>query len=144
MADSQRPPQPPGPQSPLSQPSYGPVQPGSPVAPGGPAYPGAPGPWVQQPPPARPAKTNGFAIAGFVLGLVGAVVLAPIFSIIALRKIRRNGERGRSFAITGLVLTGCWVAVIALIVALGFYAGDQAGVGQTTAVSNIRVGQCFN
>jgi hypothetical protein len=114
------------------------------MPPGGPAYPGAPGPWVQQPPPPRSARTNGFAIAGFVLGLVGAVLLAPIFSIIALRKIRRNGERGRSFAITGLVLTGCWLAVIGLIAALGFYGGKQAGVGQTTAVSNIRVGQCFD
>src|SRR5262245_2096737 len=107
MADSQHPPQPAGPQRPpphtpgppqpppLSQPvshggQTGPVQAGAPVPPGGPAYPGAPGPWVQQPQPPLSAKTSGFAIAGFVLGLVGAVVLAPIFSIIALRKIQRN------------------------------------------------------
>src|SRR5262245_28584145 len=156
MADSQEPPQPPGPlpqqpRLPLSPhrsqtgPVYqGPVQPGSPVSPGGPSYPGLPDPWAQQPVPPRSAKTNGFAIAGFALGLVGAVVLAPVFSILGLRRIRRDGGRGRSFAITGLVLTGCWLAVFALIAALAVYSGHQADVGQTTAVSNIRVGQCFD
>ena len=152
MADSQQPPQPPGQQPPLPySPGLRPAPPLPPyptqagMPPGGPGYPGAPGPWVQQPPPPPfSARTNGFAIAGFVLGLVGAVVLAPVFSIIALRKIRRNRERGRGFAITGLVLTGCWLAVIALIAVLGFYGGNQAGVGDTTAVSNIRVGQCFD
>jgi hypothetical protein len=149
---SQPVPQPVSQGGPVPSPSQ-PVQPGSPVSPGSPvpqpglpSYPGAgaPEPWTQQGLPPRSAKTNAFAIAGFVFGLVGVVVLAPIFSIIGLRRIRRHGGRGRSLAITGLVLTGCWLAVIGLVAALGFYGGDQAGVGQTTAVSNIRVGQCFD
>jgi hypothetical protein len=115
--------------------------PPQPAPPGLPTYPND---GTDAPLPAHSSKTNGFAIAGFVFGLAGVVVLAPVFSIIALRKIRRYGGRGRSFAITGLVLTGCWLAVIALVAALGFYGGSRAGIGDTTAVSNIRVGQCFD
>ena len=102
---------------------------------GGP-FPGAFGPAVH--------RTNGFAIAAFVAGLVGMVVLAPVFSIVALRRIRRTGDRGRSLAITALMLTGCWLAVIALIAALAVWGNREAGVGNSTPVANIRVGQCFD
>lgn len=95
-------------------------------------------------PPVQPRRTSGFAIAGFVCGLIGVVLLAPVFSIVALVKIRRTGQRGRAFAITGLVLTGCWLAVLGLVVALVIYGSSERGVGDTTAVSNIRVGQCFD
>lgn len=88
--------------------------------------------------------TDGFAIAGFVTGLIGMVVLAPVFSIVGLRRIRRTGDRGRSLAITGLVLTGCWLAVIALVAALAVWGTREANVGNSTPVANIRVGQCFD
>jgi hypothetical protein len=94
--------------------------------------------------PAGRPRTNGFAIAGFVLGLVGAIVLAPVFSILGLRRIKRTGERGKGMAIAGLVLSACWVLVIAGGVVLASFLDNQGEPGDTTAVSNVRVGQCFD
>lgn len=113
------------------------------VAPGRKVPDRAGGPFAGPSGPVVP-RTDGFAIAGFVTGLIGIVVLAPVLSIVGLRRIRRTGDRGRSLAITGLVLTGCWLAVIALIAALAVWGSREAGVGNSTPVANIRVGQCFD
>jgi hypothetical protein len=126
---------------PPNQPQAGPGMPGQPP------YPGPPPTMYPIPPqemiPQRP-KTSAWAVAGFVFGLGGGVVLAPIFSIIGLRRIKRLGQRGRGFAVAGLVLSGLWAALIAVLASLGFYGGGAADLGDTTAVSNIRVGQCFD
>lgn len=56
---------------------------------------------------------NAFALLGFVLGLLSVAlywvlgivpVLAIIFSIIGLVSVKKLGQRGKGFAITGLVL----------------------------------------
>src|SRR5262245_48757106 len=92
-------------------------------------------PYAESPEARRQSqKTNGFAIAGFVAGLVGAFVLGPVLSIIGLRRIKRHGGRGRGLAIAGLVLSGFWAGAIALAVAVGLY-GSRADVGDTTPVS---------
>ena len=56
-------------------------------------------------------KTNGFAVAGFVIGLVSLFVagiplgtVALVFSGIALGQIEEKGEKGKGFAIAGLIL----------------------------------------
>jgi len=56
-------------------------------------------------------KTNGLAIAGFVIGLVSLFIagiplgiVAIIFSSIALGQIKKKGEKGSGFAIAGLIL----------------------------------------
>jgi hypothetical protein len=74
---------------------------------------------VTPPPPAPPpapmfvrptVRTNGFAIASFVLGLVWmwwiGSVLAIVFGHVALSQIHRSGgtQSGRALAIAGLVL----------------------------------------
>lgn len=55
--------------------------------------------------------TNGLAISGFIIGLVSLFVagiplgiVAVIFSAIALGQIQKKGQRGRGFAIAGLIL----------------------------------------
>lgn len=114
-----------------------------PGAAGAPPYiQGADGQWQPQAP--RSSRWDRLAICGFVLGLLGVLVIGPILSIVALRRIRRSGERGRGLAIAGLVLSGCWLAVA--IAGLGFaaVAGGRADVGEITAISNIEVGQCFD
>jgi len=58
-------------------------------------------------------KTNGMAIAGFVLSLLFAP-LGIIFSAIALGQIKETGQRGYGFAIAGLVI-GIAVTALALI-----------------------------
>ena len=51
-------------------------------------------------------KFSGFAVAGFVLSLVGAGILGLIFSAIALHRIHKYSDeyRGEGLAIAGLVI----------------------------------------
>ena len=67
-------------------------------------------------------RTNGYAIASMVLGIlwlwcVGSV-LALIFGYISLTQIRKRGEGGRGMAIAGIVLgwIGVALAFILLII----------------------------
>jgi hypothetical protein len=73
---------------------------------------------------------NGFAIAGFVLGVVSILTLgiigwltgplALIFSILGLEKSNRRGARHKGLAIAGIVMGGLitliWVIVLGIIV----------------------------
>ena len=76
--------------------------------PGQPAYPG-----YFQPVPPGP-RTNGFAIASLVLGVVWiwwlGSILALVFGYLALGQIKKQGEAGRGIAIAGIVLG--WVGVV--------------------------------
>jgi hypothetical protein len=69
---------------------------------------------------ARAPRTNGLAIAAFVLGLCGFGILPVIFGHVALAQIRRTGDGGTAFAVIGLVLGYLVLAavVITLIVVL--------------------------
>ncbi len=74
------------------------------------------------PPPVR--RTNGLAIASFVLGLLGFGLLPVIFGHVALGQIRRDGDGGAGFAIAGLVLgylvlASAIVAVVIVLIAVG-------------------------
>ena len=58
--------------------------------------------------------TNGFAVASFVLGLLGfGILLSYIFGVVALRQIRERQQRGRGLAIAGLALSGLWTLLLA-------------------------------
>mgnify|MGYP006281257871 CR=1 FL=1 len=65
-------------------------------------YPPAP----QVNPYAQPPKTNGMAVAGFVLSILYCTaVLGLIFSAVALYQISKNpNQGGKGLAIAGLVL----------------------------------------
>lgn len=73
---------------------------------------------------AQPQRTNGFAVASLVLGIlwifwIGSI-LALIFGLIAKRQIDRSGggQSGLGLAIAGIVL-GC-VGVATLLLTLAF------------------------
>jgi hypothetical protein len=108
-------------------------------------------PGVQYYTAARPASgTNGFAIAAFVLGLLGGVLLSVIFGIIALSKLRARPQRGKGLAIAGLCLSGVWVVVIASVLVVNAETASQrsAATGQITktghlSVFSLRAGDCF-
>lgn len=94
--------------------------------------------------------TNGFAIASFVLGLIGGVLLSVIFGIVALSKIRHQPQRGKGLAIAGLCLSGVWVAGIAAVLVVNAQTASQrsAATGQITKnghldVLSLRAGDCF-
>ncbi|MBL1075263.1 DUF4190 domain-containing protein [Nocardia sp. 2] len=113
---------------PGQQPPYG--APGYPMPP---AYPmGAP----------QSQKTNGFAIASFVLSfltLCGAVLAIP-FGVIALSQIKQRGERGKGLAIAGLVIAGLWILLVAAAVLINLVVPDQPG---TKSVGSVKVGDCI-
>ena len=78
-------------------------------------------------PPAPPvnAPTDGFAIASLILGIVGGVVLAPIFGFIARSRIKNSGgaRSGIGLANAGIWLSVAWVVLIGGIVAVGAASG---------------------
>ncbi|MEU5670427.1 DUF4190 domain-containing protein [Micromonospora sp. NPDC047753] len=111
-----------GAKQPATQPMPGYAPPG--YAPGyPPQYPGYGYP--------QPPKTNGMAIAAFVLALIGftSCITAPIGAIlghVAQKQIRLSGEGGAGMAkaaiIVGWILTGFLVLVILFYVAAIVYA----------------------
>ena len=89
---------------------YGPPTPYGPPAPYGPGRPPHGYPPYGYPVPRR---TNGFAVASMVLGIlwlywIGSI-LALVFGYIARSQIRERGEGGDGMAIAGIVLG--WVGV---------------------------------
>ncbi|MBO0770486.1 MAG: DUF4190 domain-containing protein [Actinobacteria bacterium] len=121
-------------------------------APGHPApgqFTGQAGPGTHAQFPGR-AKTSGFAIASFVLGLLSVVLLSVIFGIAALVRIRRRGQRGKGFAIAGLALSGAWVLVLGVAIAVVVIEQPDrsAATGQiahqgTASLLSLRPGDCF-
>ena len=71
-------------------------------------------------PPSRP--TSGYAIAAFVLGLLGFGIIAVIFGHVALGEIKRTGKDGRGLAIAGLwlgyIVAALWTLLILTVVLL--------------------------
>jgi hypothetical protein len=124
----------------LSEPPSGPLTgpPTQAYVPGatGPQDPFGPGdPFTRQRPPdslgapddphrpgdrARTGKADGFAIASLLLGVFGITVIGAIlsinFGIMALRRIRRTGQRGRGLAIAGLVFSTIWLVIVTFFV----------------------------
>ena len=100
-----------------------------PLPPAG-AFPGAYGqPYVQPygyPYPYVQRRTNGFAIASMVLGIlwlywVGSI-LALVFGYIARNQIQERGESGGGMATAGIVLGWIGVGFIGLAVVVGLAA----------------------
>lgn len=104
-------------------------QQGQPPAQPSPAPPGyPPAGYVPYPVPTR---TNGFAIASLVLGIVWVYwigsILALVFGYIAKNQIDRSGgtQTGRGMAIAGIVLGWIGVAVLLVLIVLLAFAVDD-------------------
>ncbi len=123
---------PPGPGMPPQQP---PQTPGGGYSP--PQYqpPYPPPNYAQQP---QIPTTSGFAVASLVFGILGGVLFSVIFGIIALGRTKPGGQRGRGMAIAGLVLSGVWVAIIAVAVVFAALSPDR-----TVSARDVKVGDCF-
>ena len=77
------------------------------------------------PDPRRPDGTNGWAIAAFVLGVLGGTILSVIFAIVALFQTKDRRQRGRGLAIAALVISAGWIAIITSLIAYGVSAGRE-------------------
>jgi uncharacterized protein DUF4190/uncharacterized protein UPF0547 len=79
-----------------------------------------------QPVHVQPARTNGFAIASLVLGIVWiwwiGSILALVFGYVGKAQIDRSGgrETGRGLAVAGIVLG--WVGLTGLVLFLLMFA----------------------
>ena len=61
--------------------------------------------------PAAP-KTNGMAITGFVVSLIGCSILGIIFSAIGMNQTKKDPTQGgRGLAIAGLVIGIVWFVI---------------------------------
>ena len=109
---------------------------GTGMTPGYIGYGQAPGPagygqWQGWGPPAPPPPgTDGMAIAGFVLGLLGFVgisaILGIVFGAVALGRIRRTYQQGKGLAIAGIVLGSCWLALFVFLIVIGLAVGGSS------------------
>ncbi len=95
--------------------------------------------------PGRPRHTDGFAVATLVSGIVPAVPLTVILGPVALTRISRTRARGRSLAITGLVLAGLWT-IAAAIGGAAFFTRQHppARLAALPRVFSLRTGQCVD
>jgi hypothetical protein len=112
-----------------------------------------PGPGMPYAPAGQPSdsgKTSGWAIASFVLSLLAVVVLSVIFGAVALRRIKRLGQRGRGLAIAGLAVSGVWIVIIILaLVLVNLNRATRSPSGEIThgghlSAFSLAVGDCFN
>ena len=101
-----------------------------------PPYPGYPNPGYYQPypmyPPAKPAGTNGKALAALLTSLAGLVccglpsIVGLVLGIVAIRETKRTGQDGfglavAAVAISALVMIG---SLLYLLVTFVLYSGN--------------------
>lgn len=104
-----------------------------------------PPPGGQAGPAAGPRPTDGIAVATLVSGIVPAVPLTLILGPVALIRISRSKARGRSLAITGLVLAGLWTIAAAIGGAVYFTQHQRtARPAALPRVFSLRTGQCVD
>lgn len=103
----------------------------------GPGYtPGQPG-YPPPAPPAVPAKrTNGWAIASLIFGIIGGIPLALIFGIIGLVKAGAY-RSGKVLSVIGIVLALIWIAPVAYVTPHLIKASDPGCIAAESNVQKI-------
>jgi hypothetical protein len=90
------------------------------------------------PEPKRPGGTNGWAVAAFVLGILGGTILSVIFALVALVQTRDRRQRGRGLAIAALLISAAWIAIITSVIAYGV-----STQGKTVHATDLKTGDCI-
>jgi hypothetical protein len=106
-------------------------------------------PWQQEDPYGGwqpPKRTNALAIASLVTGVLAIVPVAVGLALAAVRQVRRRDEEGVGLAAGGILASGLWtllVALVAVIVIKGdfsFYDRE----GDLGDVASQEVGACLD
>jgi hypothetical protein len=103
----------------------------------------------QQWSPPVSARTNGFAIASLVLGLIWIYwvgsILAIVFGHVAIRQIARSGdqESGRGMAIAGLILGYLGLAFGALMVVFVMAIASLGTTSESFGTTGTAIGGGF-
>jgi len=83
--------------------------------------------------PAVPPKNNGFAVVSLSMGIIWyfwiGSILALIFGYIAKRQIdaSQGQQKGRGFAVAGIVLGWVGVGILALVIFLMIVKASSSG-----------------
>jgi hypothetical protein len=93
------------------------------------------------------AGTNGWAVASFVLGVCGGLVLGVVFGIRALIQIGETRQKGKSLAIAGIALSVAWIAALVVAILSDHSGANRAADGTVTQqgtvlVLDLHVGDC--
>jgi hypothetical protein len=83
----------------------------------GAGYPGTPGFY----PPAAPEpakRTNGFAVASLIFGIIGGIPLGIIFGIVGLVRAKTY-RSGKVMSWIGIVLSVLWIIPVAVVIGIG-------------------------
>lgn len=82
-------------------------------------------------------STNGFAIAGLILGIVSILccgstsVLGLVFSIIGYSNAKKNNDNSKGIAVAGIVISSVGILILLVFNIIGFgayfYDGYQGG-----------------
>jgi hypothetical protein len=81
--------------------------------------------------------TNGWAVAAFVLGILGGTILSVIFAIVALVQMKGRPQRGRGLAVAALFISALWIAMIASVIG---YAVTMRGT--SVQATDLHAGDC--
>lgn len=100
--------------------------------------------WLTGVPTPAQRRLDRWAVAAFATSLPGLVPIAAVLGLIALSRIRRSAARGRGLAVGALVISLCWLIAIGVAAALNLDGERRAGIGRTTMISQVGVGQCFD
>lgn len=100
------------------------------------------GPYGQPYPPPRPPQTNWWAILALIFGLIGGVLISVICGLVGLSKAKQ-GQGGRGMAIAGLVLSGLWVVVAAVVVVVLVANKDEIFDPGAVDASDVGLGDCL-
>jgi hypothetical protein len=98
--------------------------------------------------------TNVFAVLALVCGVLafcGLGLLSIVFGILALVQCRKTGQKGRGMAITGMILTGAWVAIgviVAIVIVAAGVVAERDSDGTLTesgriTVTTLQPGDCI-
>ncbi|GAA0651748.1 hypothetical protein GCM10009535_32510 [Streptomyces thermocarboxydovorans] len=98
--------------------------------------------------PRPPAALNAMAVAALVLGLLCLLPGAGLLlGLIALRQIRRRGEKGRGMAVAGVVLSSAGLVLWAVALVTGAASAVWAEARKAwhaERMTDLRPGDCFN
>ncbi|MCV7284588.1 septum formation family protein [Mycolicibacterium wolinskyi] len=81
---------------------------------------------VGQPQQSIRPPTTAWAIAALIFGIIGAALVSIVCAAIALAKTRTGQVGGRGLAITGLILSGTWIVVGVIAVAVFVLLPDDS------------------
>lgn len=71
-------------------------------------------------------KTNVLSVVSFVLALVGFNVIAIVLGFVGLSQVKKNGERGRGFALAAVIIGFAYIAIgIIVVIAVAVAAANS-------------------